>query len=57
MAKRIPWEDLDASLTDAISARTGPILAGRSVTDGKTSPLAASLRTRDGKASVTFCPQ
>ncbi|MGH3614146.1 MAG: aminoglycoside phosphotransferase [Pseudonocardia sp.] len=48
MAKRIQWEDLDPALTDAISARTGPILAGRAVTDGKNSPLAAVVLTRDG---------
>lgn len=52
MAKRIQWEDLDATLIDAISARTGPILAGRAVTTGKNSPLAAVLETRNGMVFV-----
>lgn len=56
MAKRIQWEDLDATLTDAISARTGPILAGRSVTAGKNSPLAAVLLTRNGTVFVKGLP-
>ncbi|MGH3566909.1 MAG: aminoglycoside phosphotransferase [Pseudonocardia sp.] len=56
MAKRIQWEDLDITLTDAITARTGPILAGQSVTAGKNSPLAAVLQTRDGSVFVKGLP-
>lgn len=56
MAKRIPWEDLDTTLTDAISVRTGPIVAGQSVTAGKNSPLAAVLQTRDGAVFVKGLP-
>ena len=56
MAKRIQWEDLAATLTDAISARTGPILAGKSVAAGKNSPLAAVLQTRDRTVFVKGLP-
>jgi hypothetical protein len=54
--KRIQWEDLDATLVDAISARTGPIIAGRAVTAGQNSPLAAVLDTGDGKVFVKGLP-
>jgi hypothetical protein len=54
--KRIQWEDLDAALIDAISARTGPILAGRAVTAGQNSPLAAALETRNGMVFVKGLP-
>lgn len=56
MAKRIKWEDLDTSLIDAIGARTGPILAGRSATAGKNSPLAAVIHTRNGALFVKGVP-
>jgi hypothetical protein len=56
LAKRIQWEDLPGSLKDAISHRTGPILSGRAVTDGKNSPLAAVAETRNGKVFVKGLP-
>lgn len=55
-AKRIQWEDLPGPLKDAITARTGPITAGRAVTDGQNSPLAAVIETRDGKTFVKGLP-
>lgn len=56
MEKRIPWDDLPASLKESISARTGPVTSGRAVTDGQNSPLAAVLETRDGKVFVKGLP-
>ena len=56
MEKRIEWDDLPASLKEAISARTGPVLSGRAATDGQNSPLAAVLDTRDGKVFVKGLP-
>jgi hypothetical protein len=56
MAKRIQWGDLPGSLTDAISARTGLITAGRAVADGQNSPLAAVVETRDGRVFVKGLP-
>ena len=52
MAKRIQWADLPAALKDAICARTGPITAGRAVTAGQNSTLAAVIETRDGRVFV-----
>ena len=48
MEKRIQWRDLPGPLKDAIEKRTGPITAGRAVTGGQNSPLAAVIGTRDG---------
>jgi hypothetical protein len=56
MAKRIRWEDLPGTLKEAISARTGPVIAGRAVTDGQNSPLGAVVETRDGKVFVKGLP-
>jgi hypothetical protein len=56
VAKRIQWDDLPGPLKDAISARTGPITAGRAVTDGQNSPLAAVIDTRDGRVFVKGLP-
>ena len=56
MEKRIEWDDLPATLKDAISARTGPVISGRAATDGQNSPLAAVLDTRDGKVFVKGLP-
>ncbi len=56
MEQRIPWDDLPASLKDAISARTGPVISGRAATDGQNSPLAAVLNTRNGKVFVKGLP-
>lgn len=56
MPRRIQWEDLPDPLKDAISARTGPIISGRAVTDGQNSPLAAIVETRDGKIFVKGLP-
>lgn len=46
MEKRIERDDLPASLKDAISARTRPVISGRAATGGQNSPLAAILDTR-----------
>lgn len=56
MEKRIQWDDLPGSLKAAISARTGPIKAGRAVADGQNSPLAAVIETRDGRMFVKGMP-
>ncbi|MBB5152520.1 aminoglycoside phosphotransferase [Saccharopolyspora phatthalungensis] len=56
MAKRIQWADLPGSLIESISARTGPIIAGRAVTDGQNSPLAAVLETRNGRVFAKGLP-
>ncbi len=56
LEQRIPWDDLPASLKDAISARTGPVISGRAATDGQNSPLAAVLNTRNGKVFVKGLP-
>ena len=56
MAIRIQWADLPAALKDAISARTGPITAGRAVTAGRNSPLAAVVDTRDSRVFVKGLP-
>jgi hypothetical protein len=56
LANRIQWEDLPGSLKDAISRRTGPITSGRAVTDGKNSPLAAVIETRNGTMFVKGLP-
>jgi hypothetical protein len=53
---RIEWDELPATLKDAISARTGPVLSGRAAVDGQNSPLAAILDTRDGKVFVKGLP-
>ena len=54
--ERIQWDDLPGSLKEAISARTGPIISGRAVSDGQNSPLAAVIETRDGKVFVKGLP-
>ncbi|SDX99483.1 hypothetical protein SAMN05216215_101884 [Saccharopolyspora shandongensis] len=56
MAKRLRWADLPGSLIESITARTGPIISGHAVTDGKNSPLAAALETRDGRLFVKGLP-
>ena len=56
MATRIQWADLPAALKDAISARSGPITVGRSVTAGQNSPLAAVVETRDSRVFVKGLP-
>jgi hypothetical protein len=56
VAERIQWADLPTALKDAISARTGPIAAGRAVTAGQNSPLAAIVETRDGRVFVKGLP-
>jgi hypothetical protein len=56
VAERIQWGDLPTALKDAISARTGPIAAGRPVTAGQNSPLAAIVETRDGRVFVKGLP-
>jgi hypothetical protein len=43
LEERIGWDDLPATLKDAISARTGPVVSGRAATDGQNSPLAKGL--------------
>lgn len=53
---RIQWDDLPGSLKDAISARTGPVVSGRAVTDGQNSPLAAIVETGSGKVFVKGIP-
>jgi hypothetical protein len=54
--ERIQWADLPGSLKDAISDRTGPVKAGRAVTDGQNSPLAVVVETPDGKVFVKGMP-
>ncbi|MCW2934322.1 MAG: hypothetical protein JWM19_5284, partial [Actinomycetia bacterium] len=56
MAKRMQWDELPSSLKEAITARTGPITAGRAVTDGQNSPLAAVIETPDGRMFVKGLP-
>ena len=56
MEKRIQWADLPSPLKAAIEKRTGPITAGRAVTAGQNSPLAAIIDTRDGKVFVKGLP-
>ena len=56
MEKRIQWGDLPGPLTAAIEKRTGPIRAGRAVTAGQNSPLAAVVETRDGRVFVKGLP-
>jgi hypothetical protein len=54
--KRIQWGDLPSPLTAAIEKRTGPTRAGRAVTAGQNSPLAAVVDTRDGRVFVKGLP-
>jgi len=54
--ERIQWDDLPASLKEAIGARTGPITSGRAVSDGLNSPLAAVVETCDGTVFVKGIP-
>jgi hypothetical protein len=54
--KRIPWDDLPGPLKAAIAERTGPVTAGRAVTDGQNSPLAAVIDTPGGKVFVKGLP-
>ena len=56
MEKRIPWDDLPGPLKAAIAERTGPVTAGRAVTDGQNSPLAAVIETPGGKVFVKGLP-
>jgi hypothetical protein len=54
--QRIPWEDLPAALKQAIEARTGAIAAGRTMTAGQNSPLAAVVDTAAGRVFVKGLP-
>jgi hypothetical protein len=54
--QRIQWGDLSSPLKAAIEKRTGPIIAGRAVTAGQNSPLAAVVDTREGKVFVKGLP-
>jgi len=54
--QRIEWDDLPAPLKDAIEARTGPITAGRAVTAGQNSPLAAVIDAPGGRVFVKGLP-
>ncbi|GAA5151740.1 hypothetical protein GCM10023321_19300 [Pseudonocardia eucalypti] len=56
MAHRIQWADLPGCLIESISARTGPIISGTAVTEGKNSPLAATVETLDGRVFVKGLP-
>lgn len=56
MEKRIPWDGLPGPLKAAIAERTGPVTAGRAVTDGQNSPLAAVIDTPSGKVFVKGLP-
>ena len=56
MEKRIPWDNLPGPLKAAIAERTGPVSAGRAVTDGQNSPLAAVIDTPGGKVFVKGLP-
>ena len=55
MEKRIPWDDLPGPLKAAIAERTGPVSAGRAVTDGQISPLAAVIDTPGARCSSKGC--
>lgn len=55
MEKRIPWDDLPGPLKATIAERTGPVTAGRAVTGGQNSPLAAVIDTPGGKVFVKGC--
>jgi hypothetical protein len=54
--ERIQWNDLPGPLRAAIEERTGPITAGRAVTDGQNSPLAAVIEARQGRVFVKGLP-
>lgn len=54
--ERIAWDGLPGSLKEAIGKRTGPITAGRSVTGGQNSPLAAVIDTDAGRTFVKGLP-
>jgi hypothetical protein len=54
--QRIPWESLPGSLKQAIEARTGTITAGRTMTAGQNSPLAAVVDTPAGRVFVKGLP-
>jgi hypothetical protein len=56
LEKRIEWDNLPATLKEAISARTGPVISGQAATNGQNSPLAAVLNTRNGKVFVKGLP-
>jgi hypothetical protein len=46
--QRIPWEDLPATLKQAIEARTGAVTGGHTMTALLNSPLAAVIDTAAG---------
>lgn len=48
MQQRTEWHDLPETLRDAVTARTGPILTARTVSEGRNSALAAVVHTTDG---------
>jgi hypothetical protein len=54
--QRVAWDDLPASLKQAIQARTGPITAVRTATAGQNSPLAAIIDTSNGKVFAKGMP-
>lgn len=52
MHQRVHWNDLPLAVREAVTARTGPIRAARTVFGGYNSTLAAVLDTADGRVFV-----
>lgn len=50
--ERADWNDLSQAVRDLVQARTGPVLAARTVSAGVNSHLAAVLETADGPVFV-----
>lgn len=50
--QRSDWNDLSQAVRDLVQARTGPVLAARTVSGGLNSHLAAVLETIDGSLFV-----
>ena len=50
--ERSDWNDLNQAVRDLVQARTGPVLAARTVSAGLNSHLAAVLDTVDGPLFV-----
>jgi hypothetical protein len=50
--ERSDWNDLSQAVRDLVQARTGPVLAARTVSAGLNSHLAAVLETADGPVFV-----
>lgn len=48
MTDRLDWQDLPASLQEAVETRIGRVLKAESSTAGRNSAISASLRTADG---------